>query len=336
MNEHIPKAAFAGGSQQLIDKVWGPQQLDALRSRCEIYPHRLHINNLEEHADVLPTLEYLFSTWSMPQYSHAQLERFPNLKAVFYAAGSVQQFARPFLQSNIRVFSGWAANAIPVAEFSLGQILLSCKGYFRNTRDCRARGGDTSIPAHSGPGIYSSTVAIIGFGMIGRKLADLLRPFSMKVLVVDPYVTDEVLHAHGAVRATLEEAFSTATVVSNHLPNLPATENMLNGALFRKLQPYATFVNTGRGKQVREDELIEVLQERQDLTALLDVTYPEPPAADSPFHTLPNVQLSSHIAGSIGVEVHRMADFMMEEFDLLTRGEPTRYEVTEAMLETMA
>ncbi|MCC5846679.1 MAG: hydroxyacid dehydrogenase [Verrucomicrobia bacterium] len=331
-----PKAAFFAGNEKFIDKVYGAQRRAEVESRCDLYPYTVSEKNFSEHVDRLQDLEVIFSTWSMPHLGETEIAQLPALKAVFYAAGSVQGFARPFLKSNIRVFSAWAANAIPVAEFSLAQILLSCKGYFRNTRDCQNPAKHNHTHAHQGPGIYSNTVALIGFGMIGRKLAELLQPFQLNVLVVDPYVDEKIITDHGAKRATMEEAFETAQVVSNHLPNLPATEYMLNGALFRRMKEYATFVNTGRGKQVKEDELIEVLRERPDLTALLDVTYPEPPSPNSPFYSLPNVQLSSHIAGSIGIEVGRMADFVIEEFDLMTQGNPLRYEVTEKMLETMA
>lgn len=336
MNMTLPHAAFAVNQIKNLQNVYASPQHNAVESRCRLFPEIITNDNIDTLADKLQDLEYLFSTWSMPQLSEAQIRSLPNLKAVFYAAGSVQQFARPFLKCGVKVFSAWAANAIPVAEFTLAQILLSCKGYFRNTRDCTTWESRTQGPLHSGPGIYNNAVALIGFGMIGRKLADLLQPFHMDVMVVDPYVTDEVLATHHCRRASLEEAFQTAYVVSNHLPNLPATRGMLHHAHFSAMRPYATFINTGRGAQVVETDLINVLTERPDLTALLDVTFPEPPEKDSPFYTLPNVQLSSHIAGSINLEVVRMADYMIEEFDRFTQGQPTRYEVTEALLETMA
>lgn len=98
----------------------------------------------------------------------------------------------------------------------------------------------------------------------------------------------------------------------------------------------ATFINTGRGAQVVEADLVHVLRQRSDLTALLDVTDPELPAPASALYALPNVPLSSHIAGSLNDEVVRMADHATEEFVRWERGEPLRYEVTAAMLDTMA
>ena len=81
---------------------------------------------------------------------------------------------------------------------------------------------------------------------------------------------------------------------------------------------------------------MNVLEQRPDLTALLDVTDPEPPLVDSAFYRLPNVFLSSHIAGSIGGEVNRMADTVIEEYLAWQSGKLLRYAVTLEMLATMA
>jgi phosphoglycerate dehydrogenase-like enzyme len=336
MDTQKPKAAFFIGNVETFKSVWPEDRRKAIEARCDVLPIWITVKNAEEHLDALADVEYVFSTWGIPQLSEELIVKMTRLKAVFYAAGSVQHFARSYLKHGVRVFSAWVANGIPVAEFSLAQILLSCKGYFRNTADARLNGKPSHHSSHKGPGIYGNSVALIGFGVIARKLADLLRGFHMKVLVVDPYVTDEVIRSHGAHRATLEEAFAQAYVVSNHLPNLPATVGLLKGSLFASMRPNATFINTGRGAQVVESELIATLQARPDLTALLDVTFPEPPEADSPFYTLPNVQLSTHIAGSIGNEVVRMADYMIEEFNLVRENQPVRFEVSLGMLETMA
>ena len=71
----------------------------------------------------------------MPALSEAEIaEYLPNLRAVFYGAGSVQYFARPFLSRGVRVFSAWAANAVPVAEYAVAQIVLSGKGFYQAVR----------------------------------------------------------------------------------------------------------------------------------------------------------------------------------------------------------
>lgn len=103
---------------------------------------------------------------------------------------------------------------------------------------------------------------------------------------------------------------------------------MLNKELFKKFLPNATFLNTGRGAQVVESDLVEVLEKRSDVTAILDVTEPEPPIEGHEFYSLPNCILTPHIAGSKGKEVNRMAEYMEEEYIKFINNKPTDYNVT--------
>ena len=111
---------------------------------------------------------------------------------------------------------------------------------------------------------------------------------------------------------------------------------MLGYALFSRMLPDATFLNTGRGAQVVEDDLARALREEPGRSAVLDVTLPEPPAADSPLRALPNVLLTPHFAGSSGNEVRRMGEAMLAAFRDWRDGRPSPTRVAEAMLATMA
>ena len=282
----------------------------------------------------LSEVEVLFGTWGLWRPTPAQLDALPNLKAVFYAAGSVKSFAPPFLERGVTVMSAWAANAVPVAEWTLAQILLANKGLHRNEREFgTARQGRGVF---RGQGNFGATVSLLGAGQIGRRVIELLRPFQLNVCVFDPFLSAEGASELGVRKVEMDEAFARGNVVSNHVANVPATLGLLRGEHFAAMPCDATFINTGRGATVRHDELLRILQTRPDLTALLDVTDPEPLPADSPFWSLPNVQLTGHIAGSIGDEVVRMADYAIAEFDLWHSGSPLLYGVTHAMLETMA
>ena len=76
----------------------------------------------------LQDADVIFSTWGMPAFTEQEIQKYlPSLKAVFYGAGTVQAFARPFLECGVRVFSAWAANAVPVAEMTVAEIILSNK-----------------------------------------------------------------------------------------------------------------------------------------------------------------------------------------------------------------
>ncbi len=328
----MTSVAFFGEGKQ-IDRVFAQGRRAQIEAHTRLYPHVVGAD-LAAHAPHLRDLEAIFSTWGMPRLEAAQLDLLPNLKIVFYAAGSVQGFARPFLERGIQVVSAWQANGVPVAEFTLGQILLANKGYFQNSRAFLSPEHRRTAP--HGPGNFGASAALLGAGAIGRMVIELLRPFHLKILVFDPFLEDADAISLGVQKVTLDEAFARANVVSNHLANLPQTVKLLREEYFAALPPGATFINTGRGATVDEEGLIRVLKARPDLTALLDVTHPEPPIAGSPLYSLPNVQLSSHIAGSLGDEVVRMADYVIEEFTRWQRGDALRYSVTLEMLKTMA
>jgi len=130
--------------------------------------------------------------------------------------------------------------------------------------------------------------------------------------------------------------FDRSDVVSLHTAWKKETENLIRGHHFARMKPGATFINTSRGAIVAEQEMIEVLRQRPDLWALLDVTWPEPPVAGSPLYTLPNVVLTPHIAGSTGPECRRMGRWMIEELDRYLAGQPLRWRVNAEMAKLMA
>jgi phosphoglycerate dehydrogenase-like enzyme len=82
--------------------------------------------------------------------------------------------------------------------------------------------------------------------------------------------------------------------------------------------------------------MIAVLQQRPDLYAVLDVTYPEPPEPGSPLYTLPNVVLTSHIAGSMDAECRRMGQYIISELRRYLAGEPLYWAITRERAQIMA
>lgn len=283
-------------------------------------------------------VEMIFSTWGMPVFTVEEIKTYlPALKSVFYGAGTVQFFARPFLECGVQVVSAWAANAVPVAEMTVAQIIMANKGFFQTDRICREEGRRRAREAFGEfKGNYGESVGIIGTGMIGRLVIDMLKAYNLKVLAYSRSLTEEKARQLGVEKCTLPELFERCFVVSNHLADNEQTKRMLHYDLFVKMRPNATFINTGRGAQVVEEDLVRILQERHDLTALLDVTDPEPPVEGHPFYTLSNCILTPHIAGSAGDEVARMGLYMLRECENYLAGRPCQYAVTEKMLETMA
>jgi phosphoglycerate dehydrogenase-like enzyme len=327
-----PRAVFLAASE-VIANVFGRGRRERAESLTQMHPVVVGDAQLQAEIGKLADVEVAISCWGLPIMTAAHWEQLPKLKIVFYAAGSVRHFAAAVMDRGVRVVSSWRANAVPVSEFSLAHILLGCKSYFAASRTVRHRRRDA---AQIGPGVYDETVALLGAGAIGRRVIELLRPFSLKVVVYDPFLSEDAARSLGVEKVSLEEAFTRGQVVSNHLANVPETAGIIRGEHFRAMRPSSTFLNTGRGATVREGEMCDVLRGRIDLTAVLDVTDPEPPLPNSPLYELPNVILSPHIAGAINNETLRLADTALDELERYLRGERLQHEVTRQMLATMA
>ena len=166
-------------------------------------------------------------------------------------------------------------------------------------------------------------------------MRDLLANYPIKVIVHDPFLTESSAKELDVESVSLEQVFERSLVVSNHIPDLESTAGALNATHFKAMRPGATFINSGRGAQVVEQDLIRVFSARPDLTALLDVTLPEPPGVDSLLWNMTNVVISPHVGGTIGDEVVHLADCVIDEFENWSADRPLRYEITAKVLETM-
>lgn len=335
-----PKGFFIG-TEQAIKNAYSDEtrarlsdELDMLTGFYDEQKLKESISELHELRDA----EYIFSTWGMANLGEEEIEKYlPKLKAVFYAAGTVQYFARPFMNRGVKIFSAWGANGVPVAETTVSEILLANKGFFQTLH----RGGSSEWTEHDSgrphPGNFNTNVGIIGAGMIGTMVIEALRKYKLNVFVFDPFMSDERAEKLGVKKVNdLPELFSVCHVITNHLANNPQTVNMIDKACFERMDENGVFINTGRGQQVVEADMIAALMECPQRCAVLDVTYPEPPEKESELYTMPNVFLTPHMAGSIGNEIQRMGEYMYEEFAAFSKGLPTRFEVSEKMLETMA
>ncbi len=319
--------------------IYGENEREDISKLVDIYAPLQERQSIAENPSILHDAEVIFTGWGGPLLNETFLSNAPNLKAVFYGAGSIKRCVTDaFWGRDILITSAFAANAIPVAEYTLSQILFCLKRGWHYANKTKNDG--TYIMGMNMldyvPGAYRSTVGIISLGMIGRKVCELLKPFDVQVIAYDPFVSGEVARKLNVKLCTLEEVFENADVVSLHTPLLKETENMISGEHFKAMKPSSSFINTSRGAVVKESEMIEVLKERTDIQAVLDVTHPEPPVEGSPLYTLPNVVLTPHIAGSMGGECNRMGRYMVEELERYIKGEPLRWAISKEKATTLA
>ncbi|WP_206442032.1 hydroxyacid dehydrogenase [Streptomyces boncukensis] len=275
----------------------------------------------------LATATVLITGWGCPPLEADVLESAPRLQAVLHTGGSVKGLVTPACwERGLTVSSAADANAVPVAEYTLAVILLAGKDAFALRERYRADRHFTPGLIHPRIGNRERRVGVIGASRIGRRVLALLRGFDMETLLFDPY-TDEVAAARlGARRTGLDELLRTCDTVSVHAPETPETRGLLNAERLALMRDGAVLVNTARGSLVDTPALTRELASGR-LTAVLDVTDPEPLPPDSPLYALPNAVLTPHIAGSHGNELHRLGLSAVEELERLAAGRPLAHRV---------
>lgn len=320
-----------------FDSVYPADVRHEIETMVNIISEPLTIGDIEKDTSILKEVDVIFSGWGGLQLTKKYLDLAPNLKAVFHAAGSIKPIVTDeFWERGIAITTANFANAIPVAEFTLAQIILALKNAWRLAFNIKGNKEYPQRPINHITGGFRSTVGLISLSTIGREVNKYLQSFNVKVLAYDPFVTEEEAELLNVELCSLSEIFKRSDVVSLHSPLLPETVGMITGEHFEQMKEYASFINTARGAIVKEEEMIDVLQRREDITAMIDVTHPEPPVPGSLLYDLPNVMLTPHIAGSQGPECGRMGLFMLSELKRFLVGEQLKWGVNKDQFVSMA
>jgi phosphoglycerate dehydrogenase-like enzyme len=285
--------------------------------------------------EVLAAADVLLGHWGCAQLDAAFLDRAPRLRMLAYAAGTVREVVtREAFARLDRITSGAAANAVPVAEYTVGAILWANKAAFVERE--RLRGAEVPQTRRRHPvGNWAKRIGLVGASHVGRKVIELLAPYHCTVVVADPYLSDDEAGRLGVARVELDELLATCDVVSLHAPALPSTEHMIGADQLARMFDGATLVNTARGSLVDHDALVTELGSGR-ISAVLDVTEPEPLPPDHPLLALPNCVVTPHLAGSQGTELSRLAELVLDEIDRFAAGGPALNPVLADDLERVA
>ncbi len=327
-------------SGETRDAILLPAALERLAQVADVQPALLVTDfGADDPAQraALRDTEALFTGWGCPPLDAAALTAMPRLRAVVHAAGSVKHhITQEVWDRGITVSTAATANALPVAEYTVAAILFTNKhvlGSARVYRETRTR--VNLLAEFPGIGNYRRTVGLVGASRIGRRVAELLRPFDLRVLVHDPYLDEKTAQALGAELTPLDALVAQSDVVSIHAPELPQTRHLFDAGRLALMRDGATLVNTARGSLVDTDALVKELVSGR-IDAVLDHTEPEVLPADSPLYDLPNVLLTPHIAGSQGGELHRLADAAVDELERYAHGLPFAHAVDPRTLHQQA
>ena len=322
-------------AQGAFDDIYGESQRAAIAELADVVAPPQTAETVAQQTKLLEDVEVILSGWGMPVVDAAFLARAPRLRAILYGAGSVRGFVTDAIWARgIQVSSAQAGNAEPVASYTAAAVVLALKGAWRLAAATREQ---RRFPSREGVGgVWGATVGVISLGLVGGLVCRRLGPLGVRLLAHDPHVGATEAAEVGAELERLEVLFERAAVVTVHAPLLPETTGLVTGELVDRLPWGGALINTARGAVVRERELIEVLRRRPDLTAVLDVTDPEPPLPESPLYTLPNVVLTPHIAGALGEERRHLGEVMVGELRRYVAGEPFRFAVSPERLSQSA
>lgn len=290
-----------------------------------------------EIAERLSGMDAMLSSWDLGKVKLTPevLARADRLRFIGYAAGSVKGWASEELFDRGILVSHVAARiADSVAEYAL---LLALLGLRRPHNMGRTLGTGVVQTKYDPPTyeIAGQRVGLLGLGHVGRRAARVFQAVRAEVWAYDPYMTPERAQELGVRKAGLDELLSGCRVVSSHLPATPKTRCMLGAREFALMREGAVFVNTARAWSVDQDAMIEALKTGR-IFAALDVAEPDPLPADHPLRQMDNVFYSPHISGPTTDALYQLMGLMIDEAERCFRGEPLKYQVTKAMLATMA
>lgn len=326
-----PRAVLAFGPPSLVGRIFTPEALGRITAALDVDVEHVVTETGSASGpsagagtarQALADAEVLVAGWGAPRIT---VDDAPRLRAVLYAGGvaatcladPAAHAARGVVAANAR-----AVNAVPVAEYTLATILLANKQAWAAEREFRAA---RRLPDRQHEpatlGNYRRTVGVVGASQVGRRVIELLRPFDLDVVVWSPELDPASAAVLGARFGTLEEVAAQSDVLSLHQPAIPETAGQIDAHILALLPDGATVINTARGSVVDEAALVAELRTGR-ISAVLDVTEPEPPAPDSELWDLPNVVLTPHVAGSAGGELHRIGDLVAAEAERYAAGEP--------------
>jgi glyoxylate/hydroxypyruvate reductase A len=276
----------------------------------------------EEWAGLLAQAEVLFDV-DQPS-TQGLLSRAPSLRWIQSSSSGIGEWVRRLglVGSDVTVTNAAGIHATPLAEFVIFAMLYFAKRWPRMVEEQHAHHWERCA-TDSLPG---KTLGIIGLGNVGRHVAQLAKPFGMRIIgtrrsgAADP-VADRV-YTPDQLESVLRESDYLALCV----PLITETETLLGARQLAALKPGAVLINIARGAVVDEAAMVEALRSGRLAGAALDVASHEPLAADSPLWDMPNVLITPHSMSTAFDENERLVDLFCDNLRRYLASQPLRNE----------
>jgi D-3-phosphoglycerate dehydrogenase len=304
--------------------VWAPAVREVVRRTAppELDLHFATSYDEAEQMALVEGAEIILAGWATvtaPMLAHARRLRFIEKWGIGVDRIDVEAARKRGIPLAITAGS----NAGPVAELAIGLML----GVYRRLAhvDAALRRGVwlKAEMREIGYQIAGKTVGLVGFGNIGRKVAQRLRGFDCRVVYHDARRADVATEAAlGVSCVTLERLLAESDIVSLHAPLTPQTARMIDASSIARMKDGAVLINTARGELVDERALYDALVAGKLRGAGLDAFDPEPPAKDNPLLTLDQVIATPHTGGAVFDNVENVARHAIGNILRFLRGEP--------------
>jgi phosphoglycerate dehydrogenase-like enzyme len=249
----------------------------------------------EELLAIVPNYEAIVVR-SATNVTKTVIEHGLNLKVIGRAGSGLDNIdVASARQQGVQVINSPDANTLAVAEHTMALLLSLARRLPR--ADLSLKEGRWDKHHLTGTGLANKTLGIVGFGRIGREVANRAQAFNMKLLVNQRRPTPELIMAAEIELADLDELLSRSDFVTLHVPLSPETRNMIGADQLTRMKPTAYLINTARGGIVDEGALLKALDEGQIAGAALDV-FAREPATDSTLAQHERVIATPHIGAS--------------------------------------
>jgi len=286
-----------------------------------------------ELTSLVGDVEYLMVS-SRELFSREVMEAAPHLKSISKLGIGVERIDIKAATDHGIVVSNTPIpeNFLAVAEYAVAMILSLAKGLKIADRNARVAG-----KWRSGRSVFmkGKTVGIIGLGRIGSRVAELIRPFELRVVAFDPYVDAKRAASFGVELVDLDTLLRESDFITLHAVVTAENRNQLGAREFALMKPGAYLVNVARGALLDEAALNDALREGRLAGAAVDVFEPEPPAPDSPLLAAElesKTLYSPHSAGMTPELIYKMPLTQFENTLSAIRGEKPEYVVNPAVL----
>ena len=234
---------------------------------------------------------------SASRITREALERAEHLRVIGRAGVGVDNIdVEAATERGIAVLNAPSGNTVSAAELAFALLLALVRRV--PTADRSMKEGHWDRKSLGGIELYGKILGLVGAGRIGATVAQRARAFGMKIIAFDPYLTAERADSLNIQLETLDGVLEKADIISLHVPMTNATRGLIGEAELQKMKRSALLVNAARGGVVDEAALYRALTENWISGAALDVFEKEPPPADHPLRSLPNIVLTPHLGAA--------------------------------------